>query len=231
MFYEMIIKNSLNHLTLPLIPYIKWQIRISQSIAIKHQYDSEKIRGDLLRISFNLLMLEDITMSDIGLLKGKKILVVDDEPDILAVLEELLDMCEVVKAASFEEAKSYMESRIFDIVVLDIMGVDGYGLLQIAKRKKLPALMLTAHAFTPDNLVKSIKEGAAAYIPKEEITQIADYLIDILNAEKVGRSPWEPWQDRLPPSYFERRWGAAWKDNDKDFWETFRASLKSRKKN
>jgi len=36
-------------------------------------------------------MLEDIPMSDIGLLKGKKIFVVDDEPDILAVLEELLD--------------------------------------------------------------------------------------------------------------------------------------------
>jgi DNA-binding NtrC family response regulator len=176
-------------------------------------------------------MLEDIFMSDISLLKGKKILVVDDEPDILAVLEELLDMCEIIKAASFAEAKSYMESQKFDIVVLDIMGVDGYGLLEIANQKNLPALMLTAHAFTPDNLVKSIKEGAASYIPKEEITEIADYLIDILKAKKEGKSPWEPWQDRLPPSYFERRWGAAWKDNDKDFWDTFRASLKSRKKN
>ena len=105
-------------------------------------------------------------MSDISLLKGKKILVVDDEPDILAVLEELLDMCEITKAASFEAAKSYLESRKFDIVVLDIMGVNGYGLLEIANRKNLPALMLTAHAFTPDNLVKSIKEGAASYIPK-----------------------------------------------------------------
>ncbi len=169
-------------------------------------------------------------MSDVSLLKGKKILVVDDEPDILAVLEELLDMCEIVKASTFEEAKTSMESQDFDIVVLDIMGVDGYGLLEIAKRKNIPALMLTAHAFTPDNLIKSIKEGAASYIPKEEITEIADYLIDILNAKKEGKSPWEPWQDRLPSSYFEKRWGAAWKDTDKDFWETFRAGLKSRKK-
>ncbi len=135
-------------------------------------------------------------MSDVSLLKGKKILVVDDEPDILAVLEELLDMCEIVKAATFKEAKSYMESRQFDIAILDIMGVDGYALLEIANRKNLPALMLTAHAFTPDNLVKSIKEGAASYIPKEEIAEIADYLIDILNAQKKGISPWEPWQRR-----------------------------------
>jgi len=169
-------------------------------------------------------------MSKISLLKDKKILVVDDEPDILAVLEELLDMCEIVKATTFDEAKTYMTSQKFDIVVLDIMGVNGYGLLEIANRNNLPALMLTAHAFTPDNLIKSIKEGAASYIPKEEITEIADYLVDILKAKKEGRNPWKPWQDRLPSSYFERRWGAAWKDNDKDFWDTFRASLKSRKK-
>ncbi|MBT8370821.1 MAG: response regulator [Deltaproteobacteria bacterium] len=169
-------------------------------------------------------------MADIDLLKGKKILVVDDEPDILAVLDELLDMCEIIKASTFKEAKTYLETRDFDIAVLDIMGVDGYGLLEIANQKNIPALMLTAHAFTPDNLVKSIKKGAASYIPKEEIAEIAEYLIDVLKANKEGRNPWETWQEKLPQSYFERRWGAAWKDNDNEFWETFRASLKSRKK-
>ena len=168
-------------------------------------------------------------MTDVSLLKGKKILVVDDEPDILAVLEELLDMCEIVTAATFEEAKTLLESQKFDVAVLDIMGVDGYGLLEIARQKKIPALMLTAHAFTPENLVKSIKEGAASYIPKEEITEIAAYLIDVLQAEKEGKNPWESWQKKLPSSYFEKRWGAAWKDTDKQFWDTFRASLKSRK--
>ena len=167
--------------------------------------------------------------SDISL-KGKKILIVDDEPDILAVLEELLDMCVLVKASTFDQGKLYLESQDFDIAVLDIMGVDGYGLLEIANQKNIPALMLTAHAFTPDNLVKSIKEGAASYIPKEEITEIADYLVDVLKAKKEGRNPWETWQETLPPSYFERRWGAAGKDNDQEFWETFRSSLKSRKK-
>jgi DNA-binding response OmpR family regulator len=169
-------------------------------------------------------------MTDVSLLKDKKILVVDDEPDILAVIEELLDMCEIVTATTFEDAKALLESRKFDIAILDIMGVNGYGLLEIARQKDIPALMLTAHAFTPDNLVKSIKEGAASYIPKEEITEIAAYLIDVLNAKKAGKNPWESWQEKLPPSYFERRWGAAWKDQDKEFWDTFRASLKSRKK-
>jgi DNA-binding NtrC family response regulator len=139
-------------------------------------------------------------------------------------------MCEIVKAKTFQEAKALLESRNFDIAVLDIMGVDGYGLLEIATRNNIPALMLTAHAFTPDNLVKSIRKGAASYIPKEEITEIAEYLVDVLQSKKEGTNPWESWQEKLPASYFERRWGAAWKGNDQKFWDTFQASLKSRKK-
>ena len=60
--------------------------------------------------------------------------------------------------------------------------------------------------------------------------KLTEYLVDVLTAKKEGRDPWETWQEKLPTSYFERRWGAAWKDNDKDFWDTFKASLKSRKK-
>ena len=88
--------------------------------------------------------------------------------------------------------------------------------------------MLTAHAFTPDNLFRTIKEGADSYIPKEELSNIAECLTDVLKAKAEGRNPWQPWQQKLPSSYFENRWGAAWRDTDKDFWERFKASLKSR---
>ncbi len=168
-------------------------------------------------------------MSDTSLLNGKKVLAVDDEPDILAALEELLDMCDVVTASTFEEAKQFLISDDFDIAILDIMGVDGYGLLEIANRKSVPAVMLTAHAFTADNLVRTIKEGAYAYVPKEEITEIAEYLNDALTAQQKGENPWNAWQERLPASYFEKRWGVAWKDKDRDFWDQFKAGLKSRR--
>ena len=167
-------------------------------------------------------------MSDTGLLDGKKILVVDDEPDILEVLEELLEMCEVVTASTFEKAKELLESQSFDIAILDIMGVDGYGLLDIANKRDIPAVMLTAHAFTADNLVRTIREGAYSYIPKEELSNITVYLIDALRAREKGENPWSAWQDRLPSSYFERRWGSAWKDVDKKFWNQFKESIKTR---
>ena len=168
-------------------------------------------------------------MSESRLLDGKKILAVDDEPDVLEVLEGLLTMCDVVKATTSNEAEELLESEDFDIAILDIMGVDGYRLLDIANRKNITAVMLTAHAFTPDNLVRSIKEGAASYLPKEELPNIAIFLNDILEAQEKGKSTWEPWQERLPSSYFERKWGAAWQDTDKAFWEKFRVSLRSRR--
>ena len=168
-------------------------------------------------------------MSDSKLLDRKRVLAVDDEQDILDSLVDLLPMCEIVTASSFEEARKLLESRQFDLAILDIMGVDGYGLLDIATRKKIPAVMLTAHAWSPDNLVRSIQKGAVSYLPKEELSGIADYLNDVLIAKREGRDPWKSWHERLPVSYFEKRWGAAWKDTDRQFWETFKAGLKAKR--
>ena len=169
-------------------------------------------------------------MSDEKILAGKKILIVDDETDVLDVLAELLSMCRVTTASTFEEARKHLESQDFDLAILDIMGVDGYKLLHIAKKRNITAVMLTAHAFSPDNLVKSIREGADSYLPKEEMKNITTFLIDILKAQEEKKSPWAPWQERLPSSYFEKRWGAAWQDKDKEFWERFKASIKAKTK-
>ncbi len=59
------------------------------------------------------------------LLDGKRILIVDDEPDVLDTLEDLLTMCRTTKAATFEQAKALLEDQYFDMAILDIMGVQG----------------------------------------------------------------------------------------------------------
>jgi DNA-binding response OmpR family regulator len=58
------------------------------------------------------------------LLDGKRILVVDDEPDVSETLEGLLFMCELKKAYSFDEGKKLLETQDFDFAILDIMGVN-----------------------------------------------------------------------------------------------------------
>ena len=41
--------------------------------------------------------------------KGKKVLAVDDEPDVLAVIREELGTCDLTTAGNFETAKQYLE--------------------------------------------------------------------------------------------------------------------------
>jgi DNA-binding response OmpR family regulator len=157
-------------------------------------------------------------MDDI--LKGKKVLIVDDEPDILETLEEILDMCLIDTAPNFEAARKFLDNNTYDIAILDIMGVGGYDLLKLARKKGIPALMLTAHALSPDNLVKSIKGGAESYVPKDRMSEIAIYLSDILKAHEKGIEKHRSWFDRLEP-FFDQKFGPDWKEEHKDFWEEF----------
>ena len=159
-------------------------------------------------------------MADYPLIKDKTILVVDDEPDVLDTLEDLLADCAVVTAGSFEEARDLLEARPFDIAILDIMGVAGYDLLEIATRKKIITVMLTAHALSPDNVVKSYRAGATYYVPKEEMVNIASFLEDIMDARNKGQNTWTRWFDRLG-AYCERRFGPDWQKGDQIFWEKF----------
>ena len=154
-------------------------------------------------------------------LNGKRVLIVDDEPDVLETLSSLLSMCDVRQASTFAEAKELLDKEAFDIAVLDIMGVDGYGLLEIANRKSVIAVMLTAHALSPDNIVKSFKGGAASYLPKEEMAKIAEFLEEVLEAKEKGKHFWWRWLDRWG-DFYDKKFGADWKDEDKEFWEKFK---------
>ena len=144
-------------------------------------------------------------------LRGKTILAVDDEPDVLETLEELLDMCEIHKAAGFEQALKKLNAHKYDIVILDIMGVNGFDLLKQTTDSGIPTVMLTSHAMDASSLMKSAKGGAVFYLPKEKVVEIEEVLVDVL---KSGGGP--IWKDsfwRFVP-YFRKRFG--WSDKEKE---------------
>lgn len=159
-------------------------------------------------------------MSNHDILRGKKILAVDDEIDILETLEEILEQCDVDSATSFESAKKLLESKAYDAAILDIMGVKGFDLLAIAVEKKVPALMLTAHGLNPDNLVGSVKLGAKSYVPKDKIYEIDIYLKEIFLSKEKGIERSGNWFARLG-AFFDERFGRGWKNKDKKFWQEF----------
>ena len=152
------------------------------------------------------------------------ILVVDDEPDILDTVEEELDMCLVHKAGDYETALQYLLGYTYDIVILDIMGVDGFKLLKVSVSRGFPTVMLTAYALTPEALKRSIRLGAVFFLPKEKLPELRDYLEDIVRDE--GKPTWIKFFDRLG-TYFNRHFGPDWKEKDKFFKEFEESLLKS----
>ena len=152
-------------------------------------------------------------------LKGKKILIVDDEPDVLESLIELLDMCKIDTASSFEEGKKRLEAEIYDIAILDIMGVDGFELLKVANKQKIPALMLTAHGLSEENLKKSAEEGACYYAPKEKMHDIQLFVADVLEALEKNKSTWDKVFERLGGYYDKRFHGTNWREQEREFWQ------------
>lgn len=158
-----------------------------------------------------------------SILKGKAILVVDDEPDVLDTVEEVLDMCLVYKAPDYNSAIQLLLGFTYDIVILDIMGVNGFELLKIAVRREFPTVMLTAHALTTEALKNSIKLGAVSFLPKDNILDLPYFLENVVLGK--GRPVWKKLFDRLE-SFFNERFGKDWKEKDK-FLKEFNESLKA----
>lgn len=153
------------------------------------------------------------------LLSGKRILIVDDEQDILDTLAGLLDMCKIDTATSFEEGRRLLEDNVYDVTILDIMGVKGYDLLAIATKRGTPALMLTAHALSEEHLKKSAENGASYYAPKDEIDRIDVFVADVLEAKEKNKSAWIKVFERLGRFYDNKFGGSDWRKKEQEFWE------------
>ena len=152
-------------------------------------------------------------------LAGKRVLIVDDEQDILHVLVELLVVCKIDTASSFEEGKQLLENNTYDIAVLDIMGVKGFDLLKIANEQKVPALMLTAHALSEESLEKAAKDGASYFAPKDKITEIDVFIADVIEAREEEKNVWAKWFDRLGGFFDQKFGGPDWREKDREYWE------------
>ena len=153
------------------------------------------------------------------MIRGKRLLIVDDEQDVLDSLAALLEMCKIDAALSFDQGRKFLEENDYDVAILDIMGVKGFELLEIAKKRGIPALMLTAHGLSEENLKKSAAEGASYYAPKEHMADIAAFVADVLEAEEKNKSPWIKWFERLSSYYDKRFGGKRWREKEKEFWE------------
>ena len=168
-----------------------------------------------------------------SLLNSKRILAVDDEPDVLELIkEEILGAapnCVLDTATTYEGALELMASWTYDLVILDIMGVRGFDLLGLAVKREypFPTVILTAHALSPEFLRTSIEMGARAYLPKQALGALVPFLEDVLTYEygAVWRRVLKQFE-----GVFSKGWGAYWRQPDEAFWKEFEAKIAAEKK-
>lgn len=111
----------------------------------------------------------------------KKVLIVDDEPNIIVPLEFLMEQnnFEVKTATTGEEALSVLEQWVPDLILLDIMlpGMDGYEVCQKIRHQMalsdIKIIFLSAMARSID-IAKGMGLSADDYITKPFST---DYVV------------------------------------------------------
>jgi len=156
-----------------------------------------------------------------SVLSGKRILAVDDEPDVLNVLDEEImtacPNCKFDKATTYEAASKMLESNTYDVVILDIMGVRGFDLLKLAVSRNFRVAMLTAHALSPETLKRSFEMRARAFLPKEKLGEVVPFLEDVLKYEYLPG--WKRLMEKLKgffdskfESDWEKRTGLPWQE-------------------
>ena len=104
---------------------------------------------------------------------GMEVLIVDDDPDTLFTLDEIVQSCKcnTVLAKNGKECLEILERKVPDLILLDIImpEMDGFQTIkQIRKNNKwaeIPVFAVTAQAMREDNEI-ILKQGFSDYIPK-----------------------------------------------------------------
>ncbi len=107
-------------------------------------------------------------------LQTKRILLVDDEPELIDLLHTILEsegFTELASAHDVSSALQLCQDETFDLAILDVSLPDGDGfalctfLRQLTSPKSLPVIFLTARDETADRLT-GLRSGADDYITK-----------------------------------------------------------------
>lgn len=111
-------------------------------------------------------------------MEQKKILIADDEPDVLNILEKRLKQrnYDVIAVSNGSEVIDVCKSRKPDLIILDIVmpGTDGYTIADILRKEKnlsqTPIIFMTAKELEFSGIQKRLLElGYSDFISKPSV--------------------------------------------------------------
>lgn len=127
----------------------------------------------------------------------EKLLIVDDEPDMLKLLSMIIrekTPYEVTTTNNPLEALDFVKKGGFDIVIADLKmpGLDGIELLDAVKRvdQDIPVIIITAYG-TVESAAETIKKGGFDFITKpfrkEQILMTIDKALKWLKLQRENK--------------------------------------------
>ena len=141
-------------------------------------------------------MSEPFNQIDVQTPPVRRILVVDDDPDINRLLRARLTArgYEVSTAASGEEALALLADTLSDIIFLDISlpGINGLQTLAEVRRRGLDAAVIMTTAFGSEQIaVEALRQGANDYLRKpfesDEFRRVLERTVQRLELERQNR--------------------------------------------
>ena len=130
-------------------------------------------------------------------MSGHTILVVDDEPDVVRMLQVVLGRRGhvVLAAPSGIEALVKAQGEKPDLVLLDVMmeGMDGWEVLKLLKLEEstrdIPVVMLSARV-EPRDKIRGLQEGAVDYVTKPfSVKELAETIATVMSRPRPPARP------------------------------------------
>jgi CheY-like chemotaxis protein len=149
------------------------------------------------------------------ILEGKRILVVDNEREVLGMVAEALATSEVVTVGNVDEARPLIATESFDLAILDTVGANGCDLLKDCHANKLPAAMLTTRRIEVTTLNLALKRGAMSFFPKDELKLLPETVAELLERVEKGKTYWAK-LFRFFGSVFKETWRVMDEDTARD---------------
>ncbi|OPY03917.1 MAG: Cyclic di-GMP phosphodiesterase response regulator RpfG [Syntrophorhabdus sp. PtaB.Bin184] len=125
------------------------------------------------------------------MIEGTKILVVDDNPEVINILGDFLGLngCEIYKATCGREALEMLEKKDPEIVILDVQlpDLNGITLIDTIKvSKPTTAVIMATGYYDPNFVIDAMKKGASDFLLKPfELDKLMLVMMRVLRERKL----------------------------------------------
>lgn len=143
---------------------------------------------------------------DCKILEAEKILVVDDEPAILATVAQVLASSQVVTVRNVDEVRPLIDRKRIDLVIFDAVDANCCALLETCHANNLPAAMLTDRVVDVKGLKQAEKLGDMLLLPKDELHLLPERVAEIIERSEKEKTSCARLPNRVG-SFFKRNNG------------------------